>query len=188
MIVMIDNYDSFTYNLYQMFLILGEDIKVFRNDEIKINEIKNLNPKKIVLSPGPGRPENAGIMMDVIDAFYKDLPMLGICLGHQGICHYFGGEIVHAKNIMHGKTSKIHHTGKGIFEGIKKDFDAMRYHSLVLKKESLPKDLEITAISDDGEIMGIRHKNYKITGLQYHPESICTEEGLKQLQNFSREE
>lgn len=188
MIIMIDNYDSFTYNLYQFFQILGKDIKVFRNDEIKVNEIELYNPEKIVLSPGPGRPENAGIMLEVIDKFYKKLPILGICLGHQGICKYFGSEIIHAKNIMHGKTSKINHDEKGIFKGIKQNFNAMRYHSLAVKKETLSNDLEISAFSDDGEIMGIRHKIYKINGLQYHPESICSEEGMKQLEIFSKEE
>jgi anthranilate synthase component 2 len=181
---MIDNYDSFTYNLVQYFQILGSDVKVVRNDRIGIDEIKEMKPDAIVLSPGPGRPENAGITMDVIREFSGRTPILGVCLGHQAIAGAFGGEIVRAGKLMHGKTSPVTTDGKTIFAGIPAPFDAMRYHSLVVSRESLPECLEITACSDDGEIMGIRHKSHITEGIQFHPESILTDSGKDILRNF----
>lgn len=184
MILVIDNYDSFTYNLVQYLGELGADLRVYRNDKIGIGEIKKLNPKKIVVSPGPGEPKNAGISEEVIINFGKDVPVLGVCLGHQAIGEVFGGKIVRAPTLMHGKTSLIYHDGKGIFKGIKNPFAATRYHSLIVERKSLPKDLEITARTKDGEIMGISHKKYPIYGVQFHPESILTAEGKKLLKNF----
>jgi len=184
MILVIDNYDSFTYNLVQYLGELGADVQVWRNDKITLDKIKALNPDRILISPGPGGPEDAGISVEAIKRFAGIIPILGVCLGHQSIGFAFGGEIIRAKNIMHGKTSVIHHDGKTIFSGMKNPFTATRYHSLVVKRETLPKALEISAWTSDGEIMGLRHKEFKVEGVQFHPESILTEDGKKLLSNF----
>ena len=184
MLVMIDNYDSFTYNLVQYLGELGEEVKTFRNDEITIEEIEALNPDRIMISPGPCTPNEAGISMAVIKHFAGKLPLMGVCLGHQSIGQVFGGKVVHAKRIMHGKTSKITHTDQGVFKGIKSPYLVTRYHSLVVEKESLPDCFEITATTKDGEIMGLRHKTLAIEGVQFHPESILTEYGHALLRNF----
>jgi len=184
MILVIDNYDSFTYNLVQYLGELGADLKVFRNDKITIAQIKKMKPGKILISPGPGEPKDAGISEEVISQFGKTTPILGVCLGHQAIGEVFGGRIVGAKKLMHGKTSKIYHNGKGIFRGIKSPFDATRYHSLLVERKSLPKCLKITAETKEKEIMGLEHKTYPIYGVQFHPESILTVEGKKLLKNF----
>jgi para-aminobenzoate synthetase component 2 len=186
MILMIDNYDSFTYNLVQYLGELGAEVIVFRNDRITIPEIERLAPERIVISPGPCTPREAGISIEVIKHFAGKVPILGVCLGHQAIGAAFGGRIVRAKNLMHGKTSMIYHDGKTIFEGIPNPFEATRYHSLVIEKESLPQELIITAWTEDGEIMGIRHKRYVIEGVQFHPESILTKHGHDILRNFLR--
>ena len=184
MILMIDNYDSFTYNLVQYLEELGEELKVYRNDKITVAEIEKLKPSRIIISPGPGTPHDAGISEAVIKHFAGKLPILGVCLGHQAIGEVFGGKIIRAKSIMHGKTSKIHHDSKTIFKGLPNPFIATRYHSLVVEKESLPKVLEISAWTDDGEIMGLRHKELKVEGVQFHPESILTSSGKPLLANF----
>ena len=184
MILVIDNYDSFTYNLVQYLGELGANLKVFRNDKITTEEIRKLRPKKILISPGPGRPRDAGISENVIKEFGKSTPILGVCLGHQAIGEVFGGHIVGAKKLMHGKTSQIYHDGKGIFKGIKNPFDATRYHSLLVERKTFPKIMNITAETKDKEIMGLQHKNYPIYGVQFHPESILTVEGKKILKNF----
>ena len=184
MILVIDNYDSFTYNLVQYLGELGADLKVFRNDKITIAGIKKMRPEKILISPGPGVPKDAGISEEVVRVFGKETPLLGVCLGHQAIGEVFGGRIVGAKSLMHGKTSKIYHNGKGIFKGIKNPFDATRYHSLLVERKSFPKVLNITAETKDKEIMGLQHKAYPIYGVQFHPESILTAEGKKLLKNF----
>ncbi len=184
MILMIDNYDSFTYNLVQYLGELGEELKVFRNDKITIPEIVKLNPNKIVISPGPGEPKDAGISKEVIKKLAGKIPILGVCLGHQAIVESFGGKIVRANRIMHGKTSEIHHDGKTIFKGLDNPFTATRYHSLIVEKESLPDCFEISAWTDQNEIMGIRHKEFKLEGVQFHPESILTALGKKLLANF----
>lgn len=184
MILVIDNYDSFTYNLVQYLGELGAKIYVARNDKISIKQIEKLKPEKIVISPGPGRPKDAGISCSVIRRFGNKTPILGICLGHQCIGKVFGGKIVQAKNLMHGKTSLIHHQGEDVLKGIKSPFVATRYHSLVVQKKSFPHVLEVIARSDDKEIMGLRHKKFPIWGLQFHPESILTREGKKILSNF----
>ncbi len=184
MILMIDNFDSFTYNLVQYFGILGEDVRVYRNNAIRIDEIKKISPDYIVISPGPCTPKEAGISVEVIRKFAGKIPILGVCLGHQSIGYAFGGKIVQAKKLMHGKVSQIKHDGKTIFKSIPNPFIATRYHSLVVEEKSLPKSFEITARSEDGEIMGIRHKNFILEGVQFHPESILTKEGLKILKNF----
>lgn len=184
MLLMIDNYDSFTYNLVQYFGELGEDVRVFRNDRITIKEIERLKPKRIVISPGPCTPKEAGISIDVIKYFKGKLPILGVCLGHQAIGSAFGGEIVRAPRLMHGKTSMIYHDGKTIFKDLPNPFEATRYHSLIIKKESLPDCLEITAWTDMDEIMGVRHKEFFIEGVQFHPESILTKVGKDLLKNF----
>ena len=184
MILMIDNYDSFTYNLVQYFGELGQDIRVFRNDKININRIKKLKPQKIVISPGPGRPENAGISCEVIKTFAGKIPILGVCLGHQAIGYVYGGRIVVAKKLMHGKTSRIYHNKKTIFKGIPNPFEATRYHSLIVEKISLPECLEITAWTKEGEIMGLKHKRSPLWGVQFHPESILTKVGKDILKNF----
>lgn len=186
---MIDNYDSFTYNLVQYFGELGADVKVFRNDQITIEEIEKLNPQHLVISPGPCTPNEAGISVDAIKYFSGKLPILGVCLGHQSIGQAFGGKIIHAKQIMHGKTSMITHADTGVFKGLNNPFEATRYHSLVIEQSSLPDCLEITSWTEneDGsmdEIMGIRHKEYPIQGIQFHPESILTEHGHDMLKNF----
>ncbi|MCM8760883.1 MAG: aminodeoxychorismate/anthranilate synthase component II [Candidatus Omnitrophica bacterium] len=184
MILIIDNYDSFTYNLVQYLGELGAEISVYRNDRITIDEIKNIAPARIVISPGPGQPKDAGISEEVIRIFGKSTPILGVCLGHQAIGEVFGGKIVGAKALMHGKTSQIYHDGKGIFTGVSNPFEATRYHSLVVERESFPKDLIITAETSDKEIMGLKHTEYPIYGVQFHPESILTLEGKKILDNF----
>jgi anthranilate synthase/aminodeoxychorismate synthase-like glutamine amidotransferase len=184
MILMIDNYDSFTYNLVQYLGEMGEELKIFRNDKITIPEIEKLNPQKIVISPGPGEPKDAGISCAVIRHFAGKVPVLGVCLGEQAIAQVFGGKVVRAKRLMHGKVSEIHHDGKTIFKGLPNPFIATRYHSLIVEKESLPDCLEISAWTKEDEIMGIRHKQHKIEGVQFHPESILTEGGKKLLANF----
>ncbi|MCX7769792.1 MAG: aminodeoxychorismate/anthranilate synthase component II [Proteobacteria bacterium] len=184
MLLMIDNYDSFTYNLVQYFGELGEDVRVYRNDEITLKEIENLAPEMIVISPGPCSPKEAGISVDVIRHFAGKVPILGVCLGHQSIGYAFGGEIVKAKCLMHGKTSLIFHDGKTIFRHIENPFEATRYHSLAIKRESLTNEFIISAWTVDGEIMGVRHKKYILEGIQFHPESILTKEGKKILKNF----
>ncbi|MCX7793511.1 MAG: aminodeoxychorismate/anthranilate synthase component II [Thermodesulfovibrionales bacterium] len=184
MLLMIDNYDSFTYNLVQYFGELGEDVIVFRNDRITLPEIEKINPDRIVISPGPCSPKEAGISVDVIKRFKGKIPILGVCLGHQAIGAAFGGRIVRAKNLMHGKTSMIFHDGRTIFEGIPSPFEATRYHSLVIERESLPEELIISAWTEDGEIMGVRHRKFVIEGVQFHPESILTRYGHEILKNF----
>jgi anthranilate synthase/aminodeoxychorismate synthase-like glutamine amidotransferase len=181
---MIDNYDSFTYNLVQYLGELGEEIKIFRNDKIDIPDIKKMLPDIIVISPGPCTPKEAGISVKVIKNFSGKIPILGVCLGHQAIAYAFGGRIIQAKRLMHGKVSLIYHDNKSIFKGVINPFKATRYHSLVIEENSLPPQFEITARSEDGEIMGIRHKNYILEGVQFHPESILTKEGKKILKNF----
>ena len=188
MILMIDNYDSFTFNIVQYLGELGADVLVKRNDEVSIDEIKTLNPERIVISPGPCTPNEAGVSIEVVKYFCKYKPILGVCLGHQTIGQAFGGKIVSAKKIMHGKTSKIVHDGDYLFSNIEQKFIATRYHSLVIDHDSLPDSLIITARTDDNdnesEIMGVRHKDYKLFGVQFHPESILTESGHKLLENF----
>ena len=184
MLLMIDNYDSFTYNLVQYLGEIGEDIKVFRNDRVTTKDIEELNPERIVISPGPCTPKEAGVSVDVIKYFAGKIPILGVCLGHQAIGAAFGGDIIRAPRLMHGKTSMIHHDGKTIFEGLPNPFEATRYHSLIVKRETLPDCLEISAETDEGEIMGIRHKEYKVEGVQFHPESILTIVGKDLLRNF----
>ena len=185
-VLLIDNYDSFTYNLAQIFGELGADVVVKRNDEVALADIQTLRPARICISPGPGRPRDAGISCDVIRDFGAQIPLLGVCLGHQCIGEVFGGEIVRAPKLMHGKTSAISHKGTGVFENLAKPFEATRYHSLVVKRETLPQSLTITAESDDGEIMGLQHRGLPIHGVQFHPESILTEQGRKLLANFLR--
>ena len=185
-VLLIDNYDSFTYNLAQIFGELGADVVVKRNDEVALADIQTLRPARICISPGPGRPRDAGISCDVIRDFGARIPLLGVCLGHQCIGEVFGGEIVRAPKLMHGKTSAISHKGTGVFENLAKPFEATRYHSLVIKRETFPQTLTITAESDDGEIMGLQHRGLPIHGVQFHPESILTEEGRKLLANFLR--
>src|SRR5437868_13138076 len=181
-LLVIDNYDSFTYNLVQLFGEMeGVDLVVKRNDEISIEEIKKMKPDRICISPGPGRPENTGISSDLIRELGPGVPILGVCLGHQCIAQVFGGEIVQAEKLMHGKTSKIHHNRSGVFEGLAEPLEATRYHSLIVRRESLPDSLEITAQTDDGEIMGLQHRQLPIHGVQFHPESILTTEGRKLL-------
>ncbi|MBT1278869.1 aminodeoxychorismate/anthranilate synthase component II [Thermoanaerobacter sp. CM-CNRG TB177] len=184
MILIIDNYDSFTYNLYQYVGEMNHKIFVIRNDEVSVKDIEKLNPEKIILSPGPGRPENAGICVDVIKSLGDKIPILGICLGHQAIGYAYGAKIVKANKIMHGKTSLVFHKGEEIFKDIKNPIEAMRYHSLVIDRQTLPRDLEITAYTEEGVIMGVRHKMYPVYGLQFHPESILTEQGKEILRNF----
>ena len=184
MLLLIDNYDSFTYNLYQYLSQLGAEVVVVRNDKIGIKEIEQMQPEKIILSPGPSTPEHAGISNDVIRHFGEEVPILGVCLGHQCIGYSYGGEIVRARKIMHGKSSLIHHQGQGIFSGLPQPFSAIRYHSLVVNEDNLPKCLEITARTEDGTIMGLRHREYPVEGLQFHPESFMTEMGIDLLKNF----
>ena len=186
MILMIDNYDSFTYNLVQAFRELGAEMQVFRNDKIDVEGIRALSPSALILSPGPGNPDSAGVTLDAIKAFAGKVPLFGVCLGHQSIAQAFGGRIVHAKRLMHGKTSLIRHDGRGVFAGLPQDFAAMRYHSLAVERETLPACFEISAESEDGEIMGLRHRTLPIESVQYHPESIGTPEGVRQMRNFIR--
>jgi anthranilate synthase/aminodeoxychorismate synthase-like glutamine amidotransferase len=184
MLLVLDNYDSFTYNLVQYLGELGQDIRVFRNDRITLDEIEEMSPKHIVISPGPCTPREAGISLDLIRNFSDRIPILGVCLGHQAIGMAFGGEVVRNYRVMHGKTSMIHHDGRTIFEGLPNPFEATRYHSLVVKKETLPEVLEISAQTPEGEIMGLRHKTLPVEGVQFHPESILTCPGMDLLKNF----
>jgi len=184
MLLMIDNYDSFTYNLVQYFGELGEDVRTFRNDEITLDEITALNPDRICLSPGPCSPKEAGICVDLLQQFAGKLPILGVCLGHQAIGEAFGGKVIRAQQVMHGKTSPITHTGVGVFKDLPNPFTVIRYHSLAIERASIPACLEITAWTEDGEIMGVRHKEYDIEGVQFHPESILSEHGHALLRNF----
>ncbi len=183
-LLVIDNFDSFTYNLVQYFGELGEQPLVFRNNAISIDEIRAMKPRHIVISPGPGRPENAGVSEEIIKTFYKEVPILGVCLGHQAIGHVFGGTIIHAPNLMHGKTSSVFHDGQTVFNQLSNPFPATRYHSLVIEKKSLPNCLLVTAQTEDGVIMGVRHREYPVEGVQFHPESILTEQGKALLENF----
>jgi anthranilate synthase/aminodeoxychorismate synthase-like glutamine amidotransferase len=183
-ILLIDNYDSFTYNLYQYLCELGADVTVARNDEITLEEIERLAPERIVVSPGPCTPNEAGISVAAIRRFAGELPILGVCLGHQCIGEAFGGEVRGAGEIRHGKLSRVHHDGKGVFAGLPQDFSAIRYHSLAVQQETVPDELEVTAHSDSGVIMGVRHKRYAVEGVQFHPESIMTEHGKELLANF----
>ncbi|MBZ0165222.1 MAG: aminodeoxychorismate/anthranilate synthase component II [Candidatus Omnitrophica bacterium] len=182
--MMLDNYDSFTYNLVQYFGELGANLKIYRNDEITVEDIQRMNPEKIVISPGPSNPDHAGISLDVIAAFHQQLPIFGVCLGHQCLGQAFGGKIIRAKKLMHGKTSQIRHNGEDLFQDVSNPFEATRYHSLVIERSSLPTCFEIIAESEDDEIMGIRHTSLPLWGVQFHPESILTIEGKKLLQNF----
>ncbi len=182
--VLIDNYDSFTYNLYQYLAELGAEVKVFRNDQVTMAEIRALNPDHVVISPGPGTPDDSGISRDVIREFAGKVPVLGVCLGHQCIFEVYGGTVAGAGEIRHGKTSVIHHDSKGVFEDIPDDFSAVRYHSLAGTPETTPGELEVTARTDSGVIMGVRHKTFKVEGVQFHPESIATEHGKELLKNF----
>ena len=184
MILMIDNYDSFTYNLVQYLGEMGQQLKVFRNDKITVEQIEELKPDRIVISPGPCTPNEAGVSVATIERFAGKIPILGVCLGHQSIGQAFGGDIVRAPRLMHGKTSMIHHDGEGVFAGLPNPFEATRYHSLVIRRETIPDCLQITAETDMREIMGVRHKEYPVEGVQFHPESILTQEGKKLLANF----
>ena len=184
MILMIDNYDSFTYNLVQYLGQLGEEVAVHRNDAITLDEIAAMNPEAIFLSPGPCSPEQAGISIDVIRRFHQNMPLMGVCLGHQAIGQAFGGHIVRAERLMHGKTSPVHHVGRELFRGLPNPFDATRYHSLLIEKATLPSCLEVTAWTAEGEIMGVRHRELPVWGVQFHPESILTVEGKQLLRNF----
>lgn len=184
MLLMIDNYDSFTYNLVQYFGELGEDVRTFRNDEITLDRIAELKPDHICISPGPCTPHEAGISVPLLQRFAGTIPILGVCLGHQSIGAAFGGKVVRAKQVMHGKTSAIAHTGVGVFKGLPSPYTVIRYHSLAIDRASLPDCLEVTAWTDDGEIMGVRHKQFDIQGVQFHPESILSEHGHALLKNF----
>jgi anthranilate synthase/aminodeoxychorismate synthase-like glutamine amidotransferase len=184
--LLIDNYDSFTYNLVQAFAAQGADVMVYRNDAITVDEALALEPTHLVISPGPGRPENAGVSLDMIAAFSDSIPVLGVCLGHQTLVQHFGGEIVRAERLMHGKTSMAKHDGKTIFEGLPQPFEVGRYHSLCAESESLPDVLELTAETERGEIMGVRHKTLPLEGVQFHPESVLTPEGERLMANFMR--
>ncbi len=184
MLLMIDNYDSFTFNLVQYLGELGADVNVVRNDEVSVADIERLNPERIVVSPGPCSPSEAGVSIPAINHFAGKKPILGVCLGHQAIGQAFGGRVIHAKTLMHGKTSPIEHSGAGVFSGLPSPFTATRYHSLAVERETLPACLEVTAWTADGEIMGLRHRDLAIEGVQFHPESILTEHGHAMLRNF----
>jgi para-aminobenzoate synthetase component II len=184
MLLMIDNYDSFTYNLVQYFGELGEDVQVYRNDKITIEEIESLHPQRLVISPGPCTPKEAGLSVDAIRHFAGRLPLLGVCLGHQSLAAAFGGEVIRAERLMHGKTSMIHHDGKTVFRNLPNPFEATRYHSLIVKRSTLPECFEISAETAEGEIMGMRHRTLGVEGVQFHPESILTTSGKDLLQNF----
>jgi anthranilate synthase/aminodeoxychorismate synthase-like glutamine amidotransferase len=186
MLLLIDNYDSFTYNLYQYVSELGEDVKVVRNNEIDVQQIEEMKPVRIVISPGPSTPQNAGISCEVIKRLGGTIPMLGVCLGHQCIGDVYGGIVSQAKRIMHGKSSMIYHNGSGVFAGLPVPFSAIRYHSLLVQRENFPECLEVTAWTDGGEIMGVRHKRFAVEGVQFHPESFMTEHGKEILKNFLR--
>jgi anthranilate synthase component 2/para-aminobenzoate synthetase component 2 len=183
-LLLIDNYDSFTYNLVQAFLVLGARVDVFRNDEIAIEEALRLKPSHLCISPGPGRPEDAGVSLDMIAAFAERVPIFGVCLGHQSLVHHFGGRIVSAERLMHGKTSMVEHDGKTIYAGLSQPFEAGRYHSLCAEDDTMPAALEITARTRRGEIMGVRHRAFPIEGVQFHPESVLTPEGDALMRNF----
>ncbi len=184
MLLMIDNYDSFTYNLVQYCMELGEDVRVFRNDKITVEEIRDLKPARVIISPGPCSPTEAGISVEAVQKLTGEIPLLGVCLGHQSIGHAFGGKVIRAGELMHGKTSPIHHEGQGVFQGLSQPFTATRYHSLIVEREALPDCLEVTAWTEDGTIMGMQHKEAPLWGVQFHPESILTVEGKRLLQNF----
>jgi len=184
MLLMIDNYDSFTYNLVQYLGELGEEITVVRNDEITLDTVQQLNPAGIVISPGPCTPSEAGVSLDLIDRFSGKIPILGVCLGHQSIGQAFGGKIVRAEKVMHGKTSPVFHDGKGVFQGITNPFMATRYHSLIIERSSLPDCLTVSAWTEEGEIMGVRHRTLPVEGVQFHPESVLSEHGHQLLENF----
>ena len=184
MLAVIDNYDSFTYNLVQYFGELGAEMKVLRNDVVTVDELRELAPTRICVSPGPCTPNEAGISCEVIKSFGGEIPIFGVCLAHQSIGQVYGGEVVRAKELMHGKTSMIHHAGDSVFKGLVNPFEATRYHSLIVKKESLPDCLEVTAWTEDGVIMGLKHKDLNVHGVQFHPESILTDSGKQILQNF----
>ncbi len=184
MLLMIDNYDSFTYNLVQYFGELGEDVRTFRNDEITLQEIGALNPDRICISPGPCTPHEAGVSVPILQEFGGKIPILGVCLGHQSIGAAYGGKVIRARQVMHGKTSPIQHTGAGVFNGLPSPYTVIRYHSLAIERETLPACLEITAWTEDGEIMGVRHREFNVQGVQFHPESILTEHGHALLDNF----
>ena len=185
MILLIDNYDSFSYNLYQLIGEINPDIKVIRNDEMTVDEIRALNPGRIILSPGPGRPEDAGVIIDVVKQLGKDFPILGVCLGHQAICAAFGATVTYAKALMHGKQSVVRQEGSSpLFEGLPETFPVARYHSLAAAPETMPECLEVTARTEDGEVMTVQHKEYPVYGVQFHPESILTPDGKKILRNF----
>ena len=184
MLVIIDNYDSFTYNLVQYFGELGAQLKVFRNDAITLDEIAELHPTHICISPGPGTPDDAGISCDVIREFGKKIPLFGVCLGHQSIGQVFGGNVIRAARLMHGKTSLMHHEGESVFAGLDNPMEATRYHSLIVERESLPNCLKVTSWTDQGEIMGLQHRNHTIHGVQFHPESILTHQGKELVNNF----
>ncbi len=188
MILIIDNYDSFTYNIYQAICTMVDDVKVVRNDRITLPEMEKLGMSHLVISPGPGRPEGAGVSIDAVKAFIGRIPILGVCLGHQTIGQVFGGKVVHAGKLMHGKSSMIVHSGSGLFEGLPVPFEAIRYHSLALEKGSLPADLKVTASSEDGEIMGVSHDRFHIEGVQFHPESFGTVGGEAIFENFLKME
>jgi anthranilate synthase component 2 len=181
---MIDNYDSFTYNLVQYLGVLGAEVGVRRNDKVTLDEIETMKPERIVISPGPGTPQSAGITISMIERFHPKVPILGVCLGHQAIGAAFGGRVLHAARIMHGKTSEISHDSKGVFRDLPDPITATRYHSLAVERESLPSCLEVSAEAEDGEIMGLRHRQYPVEGIQFHPESILTKEGMNILRNF----
>jgi len=184
MLLLLDNYDSFTYNLAQYLGQMGQQLEVHRNDRITLDEIETRKPERIVISPGPCTPAEAGISVPLIERFAGKIPILGVCLGHQAIGAAFGGRVIRAARVMHGKTSQIHHDGRTIFRSLPQDFPATRYHSLIVEKETLPKDLEISAETADGTIMGLRHKTFKVEGVQFHPESVLTNAGFRLLQNF----
>jgi para-aminobenzoate synthetase component 2 len=184
MLLMIDNYDSFTYNLVQYLSELGAELLVKRNDELSVSDVRELKPQAVVISPGPCTPNEAGISLELLEKLSQDLPILGVCLGHQALGQAFGGKVIRAKNVMHGKTSLIHHDGRTLFQGLENPFVATRYHSLIVERESLPSSLEISAWTEAGEIMGLRHKEYPVEGVQFHPESILTEVGKDLLRNF----
>ncbi|HEY5899123.1 MAG TPA: aminodeoxychorismate/anthranilate synthase component II [Burkholderiales bacterium] len=184
MVLMIDNYDSFTYNLVQYFAELGEEVMVRRNDEIGVEEAAALRPSTVVISPGPSAPDHAGVSLEVIRRLGGQVPILGVCLGHQAIGQAFGGKVVRAKRVMHGKVSAVRHDGEGVFQGLPEQFEATRYHSLAVERASLPPCLKVTAEAEDGEIMGLRHRELALEGVQFHPEALLTEHGHRMLQNF----
>jgi anthranilate synthase component 2 len=186
-ILVIDNYDSFTYNIVQYLGQMGQDLHIHRNDRITLDEIAALEPDKIVVSPGPCSPEQAGISVDAIKRFAGEVPLLGVCLGHQSIGHAFGGRVVRAGRLMHGKTSPVRHDGRGVFEAMPNPFTAIRYHSLLIERDTLPDCLEVTAETAEGEIMGVRHKTLPVEGIQFHPESVMTEQGMRLLENFVKQ-